>query len=104
MSQTSDNDNLSVNILDRNYNIRCPKDQASALNESAKYLDNQMRKMRSSNQVMSTDRVAVVTALNVAHELLTYRSHHSENEINERITHMRETIAKVLDKPCAVEL
>lgn len=104
MTSSQDNQTLSINILDRSYNIRCPKDQAEALKESAQYLDGQMRKMRSGNQVMSTDRVAVVTALNLAHELLTYRSHHSENEINERISNMRKTIAKVLDNYSTVEV
>lgn len=104
MTSSKANETLTISILDRSYNVRCPKDQAEALKESAQYLDGQMRKMRQGNQVMSTDRVAVVTALNLAHELLTYRSHHSENEINERISNMRQTIAKVLDNYSPVEV
>lgn len=96
MNVSVDNDILSIKILDRKYNIRCPNDQAEALQKSAYYLDSQMRKVRQSAKVMSTDRVAVVTALNISHELLNYRCHHSENETNDRIIALRKKIANAL--------
>lgn len=104
MSIAVDNDILEVKILDRKYNIRCPNNEANALKESAHYLDSQMRKVRQSAKVMSTDRVAVVTALNISHELLSYRSHQSENDINDRIIALRKKIAVALASEDKIEV
>ncbi len=62
---------LTINILDRSYKIKCPKEEASELQAAAQYVDEQMRKVQTS--VTSTDRVAVITALNICHELMSLK-------------------------------
>lgn len=61
---------LSVNILDRDYQISCPESQQQSLIQSARYLDEKMRDIRSKGSVVGTDRIAVMAALNVSYELL----------------------------------
>ena len=61
---------VAVKILDRDYKVKCPADKTQALQESALYVDEQMRKMLQSTTVHSTDRVAIITALNLCHELM----------------------------------
>ena len=61
---------ISVNILDRSYKIKCPHEQAPALQESARFVDEQMRKLRQTSNITSVDRIAVVTALNICNELM----------------------------------
>lgn len=65
---------VSVKILDKEYQVSCPEDEIDALTSSARYLDQQMRQIRESGKVIGSDRIAVMAALNIAHEMLTNRS------------------------------
>ena len=61
---------LSVSILDRDYQVSCPASEQQSLIQSARYLDEKMREIRSKGSVVGTDRIAVMAALNVSYELL----------------------------------
>ncbi|MBK8451985.1 MAG: cell division protein ZapA [Thiofilum sp.] len=61
---------VKVRILDKEYVIACPEGQQAALIESSKRVDGEMRRLRDSGKVIGIDRIAVVVALNLAHELL----------------------------------
>lgn len=69
----SDSTTVSVKILDKEYQVACRQDEVDALTASARYLDQQMRQIRESGKVFGLDRIAVMTALNLAHELLEKR-------------------------------
>ena len=66
----SEEKTLSVTIMDREFKVKCPPDKTSDLQEAALYLDEKMRDVRSNNKILGVDRVAVIAALNVVHELL----------------------------------
>ena len=59
-----------VNILDKDYQVGCPPEQQAELAQSAQHLDSQMRKIREAGKVIGLDRIAVMAALNIAHELM----------------------------------
>ncbi|MEP5765751.1 MAG: cell division protein ZapA [Halieaceae bacterium] len=61
---------VSVNILDKEYQVSCPPEQEAELIVSASYLDKQMRSIRESGKVIGLERIAVMAALNISHELL----------------------------------
>ena len=61
---------VTVKILDKEYQVACPEEQQSELVVSAKYLDKQMRTIRESGKVIGIERIAVMAALNISHELL----------------------------------
>ncbi len=61
---------VTVNILDKEYQVACPEEQEAELVISAKYLDKQMRGIRDSGKVIGLERIAVMAALNISHELL----------------------------------
>ncbi len=61
---------VTVNILDKDYKIACPEDEREALEASARLVDERMREMRRHTRVAGNDRIAVITALNLAGELL----------------------------------
>jgi len=61
---------VTVKILDKDYQVACPEDQEAELLVSAKYLDKQMRNIRDSGKVIGLERIAVMAALNISHELL----------------------------------
>jgi cell division protein ZapA len=63
---------VTVNILDREYQVSCPAEEVEDLEASAKHLDSQMRKIRTGGKVIGLERIAVMAALNITHELLNH--------------------------------
>ena len=61
---------MSVKILDKDYQVTCPEEMEAELLVSAKYLDKQMRGIRETGKVIGLERIAVMAALNITHELL----------------------------------
>lgn len=66
----SDVRTVTVRILDKEYQVACPAEQEAELIVSASYLDKQMRSIRESGKVIGLERIAVMAALNISHELL----------------------------------
>ena len=77
----SSNYTVSVNILEKDYQVACPPEQEQELIQSASYLDRQMRNIRETGKVIGIERIAVMAALNISHELL--QSSTVENETEE---------------------
>jgi cell division protein ZapA len=71
---------ISVHILDREYTIGVEPGERSSLMAAAKLLDGKMREVRGSNKMAAVDRVAVLAALNMAHELQQLRDDNSARE------------------------
>jgi cell division protein ZapA len=63
-----------VTILDKEYQVACPPEQQAELLLSARHLDEQMRAIRSTGKVIGLERIAVMAALNISHELLQTRN------------------------------
>jgi len=55
--------------MGKEYRIACDLEDQDDLIYSAQQLDSQMRRMRDSGKVAGPDRIAVMAALNLAHEL-----------------------------------
>ena len=66
----SDTQTVTVSILDKDYQVACPAEQQAELIVSASYLDKQMRSIRETGKVIGLERIAVMAALNISHELL----------------------------------
>ncbi|HEY5993063.1 MAG TPA: cell division protein ZapA [Gallionellaceae bacterium] len=64
---------LDITILDRDLRVACPEDERAELLDAVAYLDKKMREIRDSGKVASVERIAIMAALNIAHELLTTR-------------------------------
>jgi cell division protein ZapA len=64
---------LDVTILGREFKVACKEDERSELMEAVALLDRRMREIRDRGKVSGTDRIAVMAALNIAHELLRDR-------------------------------
>jgi len=64
---------MKVSIFGREYPVACPAGEENALLHSAKFVDNEMQKVRNSGKVVGSDRIAVMVSLNIAHELLISR-------------------------------
>ena len=64
---------VSIRLLDREYTIGCEPGERDSLMAAARLLDQKMREIRGNNRMAALDRVAVLAALNFAHELQLQR-------------------------------
>lgn len=88
---------VSLSIMGKEYKIACTPDEQSDLFQSAQKLDFQMRQMRDSGKVAGADRIAVMAALNLAHELQLMKTQNAQlnkalNECLEKMTHKIENV------------
>lgn len=89
---------LDVTILDREFRVACPENERAELLEAVSYLDKKMREVRDTGKVATVERIAVMAALNITHELLTTRlgSGFDMGEFKRRINLMQATIDATL--------
>ena len=71
------NETVFVKILDKEYQVACPREERQALMESAQLLDERMKAIRGSGAVIGLERIAVMAALNLSHELLQAKHGHT---------------------------
>ena len=62
---------LEVSILGRSYKVACEDGEKEALLQAVAYVDGKMGEIKSSAKVAGNERIAVMAALNIAHELLS---------------------------------
>lgn len=84
---------VTVHILDKDYCISCPADERANLESAARYLDGKMREIRSSGKVIGADRVAVMAALNITHDLL-----HKQDRMDREANSTRDQVRSLLDR------
>ncbi len=70
---------INVHILGKDYLVGCREEEKEALLKAAKYLDKKMREVRDGGKVIGSERIAVITALNLTHDLL-YDRNSQENQ------------------------
>ncbi|MGH6609658.1 MAG: cell division protein ZapA [Burkholderiaceae bacterium] len=80
-------EHLSVSILGREYRVACTPDEKDALLRSAQLVDQKMQTIRDGGKVMGADRIAVMAALQFAHELSTAKGGNgiATSELRQRV-------------------
>ena len=64
---------IEVSILGRSFKIACNEGERDALMEAVAYLDGKMSEIKNTGKVNGVDRIAVMAALNIAHEFLSVK-------------------------------
>jgi cell division protein ZapA len=95
---SSDSNPVPVNIMGKEYLIACPDDQRDELLASADELNRRMKKIRDSGKVAGLERVAVMAALNLTHELLKYQSSEKLHAPRKRLRALQDRIDAALEK------
>ena len=97
---------IIVQILDKDYRVACQEGQQDSLLASARFLDQKMREIRAGGRVIGTDRIAVMTALNLAHELLELQRERDQlgDSFGRRIKALREKVEIALNDGNQLEL
>ena len=97
---------ITVNILGEEYMISCGPGEEDALRHSAAFLDNRMKEIRTSGKVMSNERIAVMAALNLSHEVLALRDKVSadDDQLARRMKTLRDKVELALNDTNQLEL
>jgi len=66
----SDSGGLNIRIMDKDYRVACPADQQATLRDSADFLNDRLNDIKNKGSIIGTERIAIMAALNLAHELL----------------------------------
>ena len=61
---------VGVSILGREFTVSCTDEERQGLMDAVSYLDTKMHEIRDSGKVVGVERIAIMTALNLSHELL----------------------------------
>ncbi|WP_043531324.1 cell division protein ZapA [Litchfieldella xinjiangensis] len=69
-----------ITLLGRGYVIACPPDEQDKLKRAARYLDRAMHGIHARGKVLGAEKIAVMAALNIAHELLEVLEERKEGE------------------------
>jgi cell division protein ZapA len=90
---------LDVSIMGREFRISCTEDEQKDLLKATEYLNNKMREIRDSGKVIGVERIAIMAALNIAHELLSSRMEggFDVGEFKRRMTSMQAVIDQVMN-------
>lgn len=91
---------IDVTLLGRSYRFACKESERRELLEAVDFLDRRLREIKDAGKVTGAERVAVMAALNMAHELLQAKSalppSFATGEAQKRVSAMRQAIDKAL--------
>ena len=79
-SESGKSEPVTIRVLDREYTVGVSDAERASLTAAARMLDTRMRELRGTNKMVSPDRLAVLTALNLAHELQQLRDDAGEHD------------------------
>jgi cell division protein ZapA len=89
---------VDVSIMGREFTVSCTEDERPGLLNAVNFLDKKMRDIRDSGKVIGAERIAIMTALNLSHELLNTKNGDVDiGDYKRRLTQMQDQI----DKACA---
>ncbi len=90
---------LDVSIMGRSYKVACAEEEREALLQAVSYLDRKMNEIKVAGKVASLERIAVMAALNITHELLSQKiGGFDAGELRRRMSAMQVMLDEVLSK------
>ena len=89
---------VSVRILDKEYQVACPANERTDLLDSAEALNLRMREIRDSGRIVGLDRIAVMAALNMANDLMHAKARDNalDGDISDRLKIISDRVDHVL--------
>jgi cell division protein ZapA len=88
---------VDVNIMGREFTVSCTDEERPGLMNAVNYLDRKMKDIQATGKIVGADRIAVMAALNITHELLNAKSGSFDiGDFKRRIDSMQEQIDEVM--------
>lgn len=92
---------LQIAIMGREFRVACPEDEQAGLLEAVDYLNRKMLEIRDAGKVIGLERIAIMAALNIAHEYLSTKGAGGAfdmAEIKRRMNHMETVIDQAMSE------
>ncbi len=91
---------VNLHILDKDYVVACPEEERSLLLASAQYLNEKLQEVRVSGKVVGSERMVVVSALNIIHEYFQYKQRQEEHitSLDASVERLNERLAGALSE------
>lgn len=95
-----------VRILDKEYQVSCPPAEQEALLKSARYLDENMRKIKGRGNIHGLEKISVMAALNITHEMLskTVQLNESRHHTTQQIKYLEDKLDRSLQANRQIEI
>lgn len=91
---------LDVTIMGREFRVVCPEDEKESLLEAVSFLDRKMREIREKSKAIGLERIAIMAALNIAHDYLAARSQMLEDSAaRSKLAHLHKLLDAALAQP-----
>jgi cell division protein ZapA len=89
---------VTITIMGRDYQISCPQEEEESLRKSARHLDKNMEEVRKRGSSLGYEKIAVLAALNITHELLKVgqNANSSETDVLREIKLIEKKIDSIL--------
>ena len=89
---------LQVNVMGREFRVACPDNEQKGLLEAVDYLNRKMNEIRDNGKVIGLERIAIMAALNIAHELLSTKVSGGFDiaELKRRMNHMETVLDQAM--------
>jgi cell division protein ZapA len=88
---------VDVSIMGRDFTVSCTDEERPGLLNAVNFLDKKMRDIRDSGKVIGAERIAIMTALNLSHELLNSKNGDIDiGDYKRRLIQMQDQIDKAL--------
>ena len=97
---------INVTILDKEYLIACSEEERDILHRAIELINTKMREVKASGKVIGSERIAVMTALHIAHELLQYKDRNESytSNVDDLIRRLQNKIDDALVKGKQMEI
>ena len=89
---------LQINVMGREFRVACPDSEQKGLLEAVDYLNKKMNEIRDAGKIVGLERIAIMAALNIAHELLSTKVGGGFDiaEIKRRMAHMETVLDQAM--------
>lgn len=89
---------VTITVLDKSFQIKCPLEEVAQLQESANYLNAEIRKIHQPGQPKNMERLVLVAALNIVHELMVFKNQKNAylDVMHEQIKSLQNRVQKFL--------
>jgi len=101
---------VTVKILEKEYHIACPPEEQAELIKASLYLNEKMNQTRETGRLVGVDRIAVMAAINITHELLQLKESNKNKsggtaeQMNARLQLLQEKVDAALTNGQQIEL
>lgn len=96
---------VSITILDKEYLVSCSDEEREKLYQAAEFLNERLAQTKASGKIIGSERIAVMTALNITHELIAHKEKNLAytSQLDNTIERLHEKIHNALDKGRQIE-